>query len=296
MRHDNFGFRDEARRMSTGVELRLAKLTFLLVASLFLTSCSKLEKARLRFDEDGKGQLTFTVRHNLDNGIPEPLFVAIQNCGFFARQSRHADGTLLDAIYEFSNSAVLGANLDCLPADWTHREVKFASEIGLLYTTYQATIWLEQKAVYQPAFSLVQRYFPAENKEDEESELQYTYDDPFFPMHLDIEVPGSIVSIDSESDITGYRIESNFTLNQGSIELLPIENSGERTAKFDPILGKLNAGKYIEDIPVDRYKLVITSRVARYEIGTLTAVLGALFGSGILVQIVVWVRSRHRSM
>lgn len=263
--------------------------------ALFLSSCAVLETARLKFNQDASGQLTFQVRV-LKKGlrgesIPKSLIEAINACGFQGRQTNRPDEIFVDSISNFENSTVMATNLDCLPSDWSRREVALTSDKGLFYTNYITTVWLEQPAAARRGDSAMLAYLNDSDAGDDDMN-DLTSVKPLFPLRLSIDVPGRVIGIDNLSAIPGSKASTAYAQNHASIELNWDENDKTRDARILPVIEAINAQENIE-IPVDRYKFVIHSHEARFEIGTIVTLVGALFGSGILVQLIAWLRNRR---
>ena len=279
--------------MITSFCWRLVNVVQLLIVVSLVASCATLEKARLRFDADSKGELTFTVwaeKSSLKGGRVAPeLLAAIQNCGFNARQNFLADTVVVDAIFEFSSVTALGTNLDCLPTDWLNREVTQTKDVGLIYTTYRITIRLEQKVAMLECDIVLHNVL---GNPKVCTKGLYLLPQPFFPLLLTVEVPGKIVSVDNYSEVQGSKYKTSYEDNRVEITNTYDDSEEDLNDKYEPLRELLNDGKDV-DIPVYRYGFVITSREARFEIGTIATIVGALFGSGVLVQILVWLRSRR---
>ncbi|MDP1701377.1 MAG: hypothetical protein Q8L53_10550 [Aestuariivirga sp.] len=246
----------------------------------------------MSFDSQSKGQLAFTAwieKFTLKDGrIPPDLLNAFTNCGFVARQTTLADTLAVDAILEFSSSTVLGTDLDCLPIDWSHREVRQGKYTGLLYVNYETIVWLEQGVVLRPSDSYLFAYF---TEADEETKTVWSVvDKPFFPRFLAVEVPGQVTSVQNNSELFASSFDTSYTGNQAVIRLY-FSESEEDYARFLDIAEALNDGKEVE-IPAYKYKFVIASRETRFDIGTILTVIGAILGSGVLMRFWVWFRSR----
>lgn len=274
---------------------RIGKPPFIaaLAATLLtLASCVSLEEAGLRFNADSSGELTFQLlvdkKGLKDDALPETLIASINDCGFTGRQTNRPDEILVDAIGEFKSGTVMAANLKCLPTDWTKREISLSRDSGWFYKYYTITIWLEQPMI---AYSDNVAIAPHFNREGDDIAGEYQRTVPLIPATLTVDAPARIVEIIDESDIPDGTVTSSFSENRATISLRWADELTRRDALLDPLVAALNR-RANPDIPVDRYKVVVRAREARFDLTTVISVAVGLFGSGMAVVFSGWLSRR----
>lgn len=270
---------------------------------LVLGSCATLERARVAFKPKGEGEITFLVRADTkglpSERIPDSLIAEVSECGFNGKQMRRGGEVLADAYFKFTDAVAMARAIDCLPLDWTKRDIAMVEETGLLYKTYTATVWLEQPSV--AISSVLTDHFNRARAASRGSKDEPEGDDvaewgqsiQLLPLELSVVMPGGDLEVRQESKVIGATL--HHTIQSNRAEIVMKLDGDKRNAVLDPVVDALNSGEKRE-IPNDVYKVTITSREARFELGTLgtlASVLGLLFGSGVLVQLFKWIGERR---
>jgi hypothetical protein len=220
----------------------------------------------------------------------------VKTCGFEGRQSLRGDRYIIDAYYVFNDAGVMATNLDCLPLDWTKREITTTRSSNFWRTRYTTTIWLEQPVLANT--SNLKRYFDDGENSDHQDSSEDEYDSPdlLFPMELKLRVPEKVVSVTDESDLMGLLSVRTATLDDtAEIIMKPVETGNDAVGKqIDALRDALNRGEE-RPIPSLRYKFVVISQKSELQLSTVIALVGALFGSGALVQLIRWLMARRRA-
>lgn len=274
----------------------LLKPAVQLVALMLLCSCATLDIVHLRFKDGQSGELTMTVhvaKEGLPNGkIPAQLIHDIQACQFNGRLTERVDHFAVDVAMRFDDASSMAQDVDCLPTDWVHREIAMTRETGLFYNTYVATVWFELPLVLYRRGAMGP-YLP-ERKNDNEPYRGTLV--PLFPMHLTVDMPANVTGISSDrSKIDSFQFHTAMRGNRATIDLAQIKDNEDRSNKGIQLIEQLERDSATK-IPNEIYRIEIRAREARYElgtIGTLMAVIGTLFGSGVLVQLVGYLRRRR---
>jgi hypothetical protein len=274
-----------------------------------LAACNaSLDKVRLRFEPDRSGQINFQLsadREGLkDSRMPQSLIDEIKDkCHFVSDDTLRGDTVHIQAQLKFDNAAEMATDVDCLPLDWTRKDITITRSDGLFATRYTTTIRIEQPALARS--TVLRRYFDDEDGNSDSATRSNPDDDNdyerslfLFPKWLELTVPGEVKRIDNQSDMLGMHFTTAMTDDLATISLdQQSEADREKLGdKLDAIADRLNRGEQAA-IPDYVYKFVVTSSVAKVEIGTITTILGALFGSGALVALVkfvLWLRNRMR--
>jgi hypothetical protein len=268
----------------------------LALAALLLGSCAaELEKTRLHFKPDGSGEIAFELtapRHAVPaKGVPDSLIEDVQKCGFVGRPSRRGNRFIVDATEKFENATMMATNVDCLPVDWTRSDMVITRSSNLWRTRYTTTVWFEQ-----PVFSNssnLSRYFSASDEDDGASTDLYGHTLLLFPLDLTIMVPEKVVRIENKSDLLGLASHMAMRDDVAEITLESPQDNARFWKQFDRLSDALERGENPK-IPTLRYKFVVISEKNEIQLQTIIALIGALFGTGILVPLVRWLLARRR--
>ena len=283
--------------MRPRIVLHLFKPLIHLMAFAMLSACATLDIVHLRFKSDQSGELTMTVhvaKAFLPGGkIPAKLIKDIQACQFNGRPTERVDHFVVDVAMRFADISSMAQDVDCLPTDWVHREIVMTRETGLFYNTYVATIWFELPLVLYRRGAM-QPYLP--QLKDDAPQYRGTLV-PLFPVHLTVDMPANVTLIANQSKIDSFKIDTITQGNVATIDLTSVKGNEDRARKISNLIRELEHEPTLK-VPTEIYKFEIRSREAKYElgtIGTLMGVIGTLFGSGVLVQLVGYLRKRRRA-
>jgi hypothetical protein len=278
-----------------------------------LGSCAaQMENMRLAFADDSRGQVTFRIAESEKGiGTITPGVIAeIENCGFAARAFRRDGRVVVDTQYDFDSQTIMNSNLDCLPTDWSRRDVSLVTAKGLLFTRYTTTVWFQQPTVIRHGNSELKKatsgsIAPVVRPKEEPVRITgrvlaadekppapaWEKSEPFFPLELTVRVPGEIDSVSTDgTDLAAAALRADQAVdeatNQATVEGIakPGWTLAYRKAfdnKLDGIVAALARGEK-RAIPLYSYKVVIKSSVSNVELSTLLALLGLLFGSGLI--------------
>lgn len=275
--------------------LSIRALFFLLMCGV-LSSCATLKSTQLRFNDNRSGVLTLTAEipdDGLpDRAIPEGLVEAVRNCQFDGRLIRTKDGQILDASMKFDDSFMMSQNIGCLPTEWTRKEFDFSKQSGFLFDTWTATVWLEV-----PIAILGQGQLTPFMRQSQVATPEWRINPTIFlPQKLTVVMPADISLVEVEASIRQTKVGHSYQGNVATILLEAKSEGDEKTKeKADTIAFRaLRAGEQV-GVPVDSYKVKIVGQRIKYgleSISPIAALVGMLFGSGIVAQLIGYLRLR----
>lgn len=271
--------------------MRARGLVLAVSAGLLLASCIRVEKARLQFAANGAGDLSIRtlIADEIfdDEAARQRVVKGFEDCGFAASLVHRGKKYVLETYAKFE-----GTDLDrffqCLPFDWTRREVRLTTDTSLLYKKYRTLVLLEQPIAIRPSESNLRALFDTEPVDDD----SYVPNELLFPLNLSVTAPGRVVEIIDRSTVVGGKARHSFIDNVATVDLTLPRDGDERSERLENMVARL-ARQSDPKPPLERYEFEIRSREARFDLTTMTTLAVIVFGSGLLAPLVAWIRRRR---
>jgi hypothetical protein len=260
-----------------------------------LSSCTVVtDRMRFHFDDERRGSFSASAfvpimktRGESDimrtEKIPleQSIEKKVKDCGLPARTFRRDGKVHVDINTSFASPDQLEKSLACLPGMGDGARIESRRDEGWFRSTYVTTIRLEGPRT----------------KVDfgEQGKRATVYGIGPFPRELALTVPGTIGEIHSDTDILGADLKAEQSGTSEARAILTERADAEalreglrKKVQADVDAGKVDAAN-VSRLPPSVYAVTVTSHQWRFGLQEILSVLGALFGSGFLLQ---FLRSR----